>query len=69
MANLPPTSRTPPSQYEWDDTSVTPGNFYEYHIEAYNSSGNNDFAGVNATTLAAPPTGLAAAASPGAVNL
>jgi fibronectin type 3 domain-containing protein len=69
IANLPPTSRTAPSPYTWSDTTVTPGNFYEYHILAYNSSGNNDFAGVNATTLTAAPTGLAAATGPGAINL
>ncbi len=54
IADLPPTSRTAPSVYAWQDTTVTPGNFYEYHIEAVNSSGHNDFAGLNATT---PPAG------------
>jgi hypothetical protein len=60
VATLPPTSRTPPSEYGWSDTGLTPGNYYEYHIEAVNSSGNNDFAGVNATTITQPPSGLSA---------
>ena len=34
VANLPPTSRPAPAAYGWSDTTVTPGNFYEYHIEA-----------------------------------
>jgi autotransporter-associated beta strand protein len=55
IANLPPTSRTPPDDYGFDDTHVTPGTFYDYHIIAYNVSGNNDFAGVNVTTLTAAP--------------
>src|SRR5262249_20607449 len=43
----------PPSTYLWSDTTVTPGNFYEYHIIAFNVSGYNDFAGLNATTWSA----------------
>ena len=59
VASLPPTSRPAPSQYGWSDTSVTAGNFYEYHIEAVNSSGYYDFAGVNATTLPLAPVPVA----------
>ncbi len=60
VATLPPTSRPAPSTYTWSDTKLTPGAYYEYHIEAYNVSGNNDFAGLNATTLTlAPQTPLA----------
>ncbi len=51
VATLPPTSRTAPSEYEWPDTGLQPGTHYDYHIEAYNVSGHNDFAGVGATTL------------------
>jgi hypothetical protein len=61
VATLPPTSRTPPSTYTWTDTNLSPGVFYEYHIIAFNVSGNNDFAGVNATTLTLPPSGVSAA--------
>ena len=66
VATLPPTSRTPPSTYLWSDTNLTPGKAYEYHIIAFNVSGNNDFAGANATTITLAPTGLTAS-SPGAV--
>ncbi|HWE01716.1 MAG TPA: hypothetical protein VG326_04840 [Tepidisphaeraceae bacterium] len=67
-ASLPPTSRTAPSAYGWSDTTVTPGNYYEYHVEAVNTSGYNDFAGVNATTLTAAPVPVATAGN-GAVTL
>jgi hypothetical protein len=60
VATLPPTSRTPPSTYTWSDTGLSAGTYYEYHIIAYNISGNNDFAGVNATTLTLPPSGVSA---------
>ncbi len=63
VATLPPTSRTAPSTYSWADTTVTPGNYYEYHIEAYNTSGYNDFAGVNATALTLAPSGVSAVQS------
>jgi hypothetical protein len=61
VASLPPTSRPAPSGYGYTDTNLTPGTFYEYHIEAVNTSGHNDFAGVNATTLPDAPTGVIAA--------
>jgi hypothetical protein len=69
VASLPPTSRPAPSTYLWSDTGLTPGFFYEYHIIAYNVSGNNDFAGVNATTLTLPPSGLMATGGISVVNL
>ena len=68
-AVLPPTSRTPPDQYGWDATGLTPGTYYEFHIEALNSSGHEDFAGLNATTLTLPPTGLTATAGDDVINL
>jgi hypothetical protein len=62
-ATLPLTSRPVPSTYEWTDgdpqnnlSPLIPGTFYEYHIIAYNISGNNDFAGLNATTRLKAPT-------------
>src|SRR5262249_23202017 len=61
LVTLPPTSRTPPSNYTYNDTGLTPGTFYEYHILAVNVSGNNDFAGTNATTLTVAPTASAPA--------
>jgi fibronectin type 3 domain-containing protein len=41
--------------YGWVDTGVQPGTFYEYHIEAYNIAGYNDFAGTGTTTLTIAP--------------
>lgn len=69
VATLPPTSRTAPSTYSWTDEGVAPGTLYEYHILAFNVSGNNDFAGVNATTLTIPPSNLVAAGGSGVVTL
>ncbi len=68
-ALLPPTSRMPPDQYGWSAMNLTPGAYYEFHIQAYNSSGYNNFAGLNATTLTAPPTNLTATAGNGVINL
>jgi hypothetical protein len=48
---------------------LTPGTYYEYHIEAVNTSGNNDFAGTNAMTLTLAPTNLTATKSTGSVRL
>ncbi len=69
VATLPPTSRTAPSPYDWADTSLTPGTYYEYHILAFNVSGNNDFAGLNATTLPSPPGSLTALPGDGVITL
>lgn len=60
LASLPPTSRPAPSTYSYSATGLTPGNFYEFHIVAFNSSGNNDFAGVNAATVPLPPSAISA---------
>ncbi len=68
-ALLPPTSRTPPDDYGWSATNLTPGAYYEFHIIAFNSSGNTDFAGLNATTLTVPPSDLTATAGSGVINL
>lgn len=66
-ASLP--ALTAPGTYTWSDLNLTPGTAYEYHIEAINSSGNNDFVGANAVTLTTPPTALTATATTTAVNL
>jgi hypothetical protein len=55
--------------YTWSDTNVQPGTFYEYHIEAYNISGYNDFAGTGTTTITLPPSGLTATAGNDSVSL
>ncbi len=49
-ASLPALNATAPTQYTWSDTVVQPAVFYEYHIQAYNISGYNDFTGTSATT-------------------
>jgi fibronectin type 3 domain-containing protein len=69
VAALPLTSRTPPSTYTWADTNLTPGTYYQYQIIAYNVSGNNNFAGTNATTITLAPSGITATAGNGVVNL
>ena len=69
VANLPPTSRPAPSEYDWADTDVTPGNYYEYHIQAYNVSGNNDFAGVNATSITDAPADPVTVVEPGEIDI
>ena len=69
VATLPPTSRPAPSAYSWSDTGLTPGAHYEYHIEAVNVAGHNDFAGVNANTLTAAPSSLVATPANGTVTL
>ena len=56
VATLPPASAAPPTIYEWTDTNLTPNTFYEYHVEAVDVSGHNDFVGANATTLTSPPS-------------
>jgi hypothetical protein len=52
ITTLPPTSRPAPSRYEWTDSKLPPNTAYEYHSQAFNVSGNNDFAGLNVTTPA-----------------
>ncbi|CAN5428733.1 hypothetical protein BH10PLA1_BH10PLA1_13860 [soil metagenome] len=69
VADLPPTSRPAPSTYAWNDTDLTPGTYYEYHIQAYNVAGHNDFAGVNATTLTLPPSNVTAVQANNLVSL
>lgn len=59
---------TTPTPYAWNDTGLQAGTFYDYHIQAFNSSGNNDFTGTGTTTLTTAPTALTAPGSttPGA---
>ena len=63
VATLPVLNATPPAIYPtWADTGLTPGTYYEYHIQAINTSGHNDFTGTNATTISLPPSALKASA-------
>lgn len=40
----------PPNTTQYNDTTVQPGVYYEYHIQAYNVAGYSDFTGCNITT-------------------
>lgn len=68
-ATLPGLNTTAPTEYDWSDTGLTPGSLYDYHIEAFNVAGYNDFVGGNARTLTSAPTGLAANASGSSISL
>jgi hypothetical protein len=56
FATLPALNDDPPGEIDWSDTAVQPGTFYEYHVQAFNVAGNNDFTGTGVTTLPTPPT-------------
>ena len=45
------------------------GQFYDYHIQAFNVAGYTDFTGANTDTLTLPPSGLSATAGVGLINL
>src|SRR5262249_25593376 len=68
-ALLPYMNDAPPSTYTWVDTGVSAGHFYEYHIVAYNVSGNNDYTGTNATTPPLAPGSVTAEAGDSAVTV
>jgi hypothetical protein len=59
----------PPDATSFQDTGLSPGTLYDYHIEAVNIAGNADFAGVIVTTVPPVPTGLTATAGFGQVLL
>ena len=40
----------PANSTSYNDTTVAPGNLYDYHIVAFNAAGNSDFVGLTATT-------------------
>ncbi len=63
IASLPPTATT------YDDSGLTPGTNYDYHIEAWNISGNADRTGADLYTVSPAITNLSAVASPGQVAL
>lgn len=48
---------------------LTPGTAYEYHIQAYNVAGYNDFSGFNITTPTLAPKSLTATAGTGKIDL
>ena len=63
VATLSPTAQA------YDDTGLSPGTSHDYHIEAVNISGHNDFAGILAYTLCDAPTGLTATGGVGKISL
>jgi hypothetical protein len=60
VATLPATSRTPPSNYSWFDTGLTPGTRYDYLIEALNVAGYEEPVSLSAATLTTAPTNFSA---------
>ena len=66
---LPATNAKLATEYDWTDAGVTPGTFYDYHIQCFNIAGYNDFTGCNATTLTLAPTALTASSSSLGVSL
>jgi fibronectin type 3 domain-containing protein len=48
---------------------LTPGTFYDYHIQAHNIAGYSDFAGVSTTTRTVAPTGVLAVGGGDKVSL
>lgn len=69
VVTLPLTSRTPPSTYTWTDTNLTPGTHYQYQIIAFNVSGNDGSADVDATTITEAPASVAAAGGSPVINV
>jgi hypothetical protein len=49
-ADFSPIASLPPNSTSYQDTTVSPGLTYDYHIEAYNISGYSDFTGLTVTT-------------------
>jgi fibronectin type 3 domain-containing protein len=50
----------PPNTTSYNDKGLTPGTEYDYHIEAFNAAGNNDFAGAALMTVPLPPAQVSA---------
>jgi fibronectin type 3 domain-containing protein len=63
IATLPPTATT------YNDSGLIPGTNYDYHIEAWNISGNADRTGANLYTVSPAITNLSATAGQGQVSL
>lgn len=67
-------AQLPPNSTSYVDTGanglgLTPGTSYEYHIQAYNVAGYNDFTGFNIPTLTLAPASLTATPGVGKVSL
>jgi fibronectin type 3 domain-containing protein len=59
----------PGNATSFNDSGLTPGTNYDYHIEAWNVSGNADRTGANLWTVSPQITTLAATAGTGQVSL
>jgi fibronectin type 3 domain-containing protein len=59
----------PPNTTSYKDTGLSPGTLYDYHIEAWNISGNNDRTGATVYTVSPAITTLSAAAGNAQVAL
>ncbi|HZL35467.1 MAG TPA: PA14 domain-containing protein [Tepidisphaeraceae bacterium] len=68
IANLPPNT-TSYVDNGFGGTGLAPGTEYEYHVQAYNIAGYNDFAGTDTATLTLPPSGLTVAGADKQVTL
>jgi hypothetical protein len=62
-------AQLPRNSTDYIDNGVNPGTSYEYHIQAYNVAGYNDFSGFNISTLTDAPTALTASAGTGEIDL
>jgi fibronectin type 3 domain-containing protein len=58
-----------PTTTSYNDTGLTAGTEFDYHIQEYNIAGYSDFAGIHTGTIAAAPAGLTAAGSPLQISL
>src|SRR5205823_8972057 len=63
LATLPAGSQT------FNDSGLTPGTVYDYHVQAFNISGYSDFVGVTTTTISTKPANLLATSGNGLVSL
>jgi hypothetical protein len=58
-----------PNSTSYDDSGLSPGTAYDYHVQCYNLAGYSDFTGGTVTTKTTAPTGLTATAGAGKVTL
>jgi fibronectin type 3 domain-containing protein len=59
----------PPNTTSYKDTGLSPGTLYDYHIEAWNISGNNDRTGATVYTVSPAITNLSATPGNSQVSL
>jgi fibronectin type 3 domain-containing protein len=59
----------PPNSTSYQDTGLTPGTQFDYHIQAFNLAGFSDFTGLSTATLTTAPTGVSALAAGNQITL